>query len=475
MTADSANTVHVPSLGTEVAARCATVAQIAQKNTGLTKMAKEVTEALTHNHAPTAALVLLHKVQRLYLADALGFADHAVVTAALEDPRFVWWDNYNVLPARVDQYEALAKNLFEGDPLWQTPILMILSDYGRHVGELLLQRCVRDKAEVDPWIEDNMFHRVMMAHLDADGAAKYADIKADRRDRAKRIVTLQSNTNLDGVDCPPVDEAIAKIFSTTLAQRRRDRGEMFYTLTTVPTPDDAVLDNIPYDSYVDLFFNMCAVDWDRVNDAHKILIEKLNAGSQLHITNSDGTDLRMDIGGFTFANSRVAKNVPGSEVFSAPHRDSVNGIVIAKGRFLPKMANEIVENITLEFTDGRLTRYDAEIGLAILKSVIELDEGSHWVGEIGIGTNPVLKQHLVNSLLVEKIGGSFHIALGNAYSFKDYLGEPVHVDNGNRSMLHWDITTMLHGKQGMMILDGEIIMADGKFVDPRLAYLNGAA
>ena len=72
----------------------------------------------------------------------------------------------------------------------------------------------------------------------------------------------------------------------------------------------------------------------------------------------------------------------------------------------------------------------------------------------------------------QKIGGSFHVALGQAYQYKEYMGKAVHLNNGNKSMLHWDITTMLFGKEGTIELDGRKIMEDGKFIDPKYDVLN---
>ena len=55
----------------------------------------------------------------------------------------------------------------------------------------------------------------------------------------------------------------------------------------------------------------------------------------------------------------------------------------------------------------------------------------------------------------------------------EYCGVPVHVDNGNiDNAHHWDITTLLYGKDGTIETDGEIIMKDGRFTDPELAVLN---
>jgi aminopeptidase len=250
-------------------------------------------------------------------------------------------------------------------------------------------------------------------------------------------------------------------------------GNMRSVLTSIPTKRDAEVDGIAYKDYAELYFRMCDQPWDLIKAAQYKLIEKLNAGKILRFTNSDGTDLSMDIDGFTFCNSVIARNIPGSEVFSASKIDSTNGIIVAKGRFSPKDdAASIIENITLKFEKGMLVSYTAEKGQEILNKTLSVDAGAKRIGEIGIGTNPYLKQHVASILLSEKIGGSFHVALGDAYTMTDYMGDPVRVDNGNRSQLHWDITTMLHGKSGRMYLDGAVIMDDGVFLDSGLDVLN---
>lgn len=215
------------------------------------------------------------------------------------------------------------------------------------------------------------------------------------------------------------------------------------------------------------------VDQEQQESANKILIAKLNAASMVRITNSDGTDLTLSIKGQSFANSLSRKNVPGSEVFSSPLIKSANGRIVAKGRFMPLASDQIVEDITLDIEDGVIATYDAAKGREYLAQIIETDDGSKRLGEFAVGTNPVLRYHSVNSLLVEKIGGSFHVAIGAAYQITDYMGEKVKLDNGNRSAVHWDITTMLHNKDGMIALDGVPIMQRGRYLDPELQFLNG--
>ena len=78
---------------------------------------------------------------------------------------------------------------------------------------------------------------------------------------------------------------------------------------------------------------------------------------------------------------------------------------------------------------------------------------------------------MVNGLLVEKISGSFHMAIGKAYG-DGYLDDPsVKLDNGNRAPegFHWDITTMLRpdktnpNRTSEMWLDGHLVQKDGRW------------
>lgn len=421
----------------------------------------------------TTALVNLHRLQRYYMTAKTGLLDVPEVVEAIEAENFPLWDRFSAMPATPEQKSILAKLLYEGDVLRRSPVLLTLCDYARDVGEMVLERCVTEGDIVNVMITDPLFQRRLLKNCDINRAGLLAEAILEPYQDYDRSIAMRTEQVQQPFPDMPIDADIQQSYNSTVTIARKKTRDRFYTLSVLPTPKDAELDQIPYDDYIDLFFRMIAVDWLRVNDAHQVLIAQLNAGSHLRFTNNDGTDVSMDVTGFTFCNSLVAKNVPGSEIFSAPRRDSVEGIVVGKGRYLYQ--GQLMEDITLRFEKGRIVEYNARIGNETLESLIESDEGTHYIGEIGIGTNPVLRQHLVNGLLVEKIGGSFHLAIGNAYRFTDYLGTPVNVDNGNVSTsgVHEDLTVMLYGKEGRIYLDGVAIMENGRFIDPRLAYLNG--
>ena len=87
--------------------------------------------------------------------------------------------------------------------------------------------------------------------------------------------------------------------------------------------------------------------------------------------------------------------------------------------------------------------------------MIDQDAGASCLGEIAIGTNYSITQYTKNTLFDEKIGGTFHAALGAAYP--ESGGE-------NQSALHWDMVCDLR-KGGMIEVDGRVISENGVFVD----------
>ena len=86
--------------------------------------------------------------------------------------------------------------------------------------------------------------------------------------------------------------------------------------------------------------------------------------------------------------------------------------------------------------------------------MIAADSGSCYVGEWAIGTNQMINRFVKNILLDEKIGGTFHIALGAGYP---------QTGSKNKSAVHWDmICDMRRG--GEIFVDGECFYKSGDFL-----------
>ena len=85
--------------------------------------------------------------------------------------------------------------------------------------------------------------------------------------------------------------------------------------------------------------------------------------------------------------------------------------------------------------------------------MLDLDDGAKRLGEFAIGTNKGVTRLTRNILFAEKIAGTIHCALGNAYP---------NAGGTNKSALHWDMVTDMH--HGRILVDGELLYENGNFV-----------
>ena len=109
-------------------------------------------------------------------------------------------------------------------------------------------------------------------------------------------------------------------------------------------------------------------------------------------------------------------NMPTEEVFSAPHKLKVNGVVYSS---MPLIHNgQSVEEFYFEFKDGKVVSYGAKKGKDVLDGILTTDEGASYLGEIALVAydTPIRKMNTLfyNTLFDEN--ASCHFALGSAYT-----------------------------------------------------------
>jgi len=144
----------------------------------------------------------------------------------------------------------------------------------------------------------------------------------------------------------------------------------------------------------------------------------------LHYKSSLGTDLTVELpeghiwaGGAEKAATGVtfAANMPTEEVYSLPLREGVNGVVYASKPLIYHGSR--IENFHLTFKEGRVVDFGAEIGEENLKELINMDEGSHYLGEVALVPydSPISQSGILfyNTLFDEN--AACHLALGKAY------------------------------------------------------------
>lgn len=213
--------------------------------------------------------------------------------------------------------------------------------------------------------------------------------------------------------------------------------------------------------------------WDRHVDEMQANVKKINALGvrKLHFTNALGTDISMELcddaifaGGICHCpepdGELFAPNIPTEEILSTPKRTSVNGVVYSAMPFI--YSGNIIDGMRLEFKDGKVVNYSAEVGEDVLKGILETDKGSSYLGEVALVPydSPINQMNILfyNTLFDEN--AACHLALGAGYTDmimgEDRSIEALEKKGLNSSAVHVDFMF------GTEDLDCEATCADGK-------------
>lgn len=246
--------------------------------------------------------------------------------------------------------------------------------------------------------------------------------------------------------------------------KRAAEGSLKWCGTQFPTAASAQDGDMSLEEYEDFVFTAGLLHeadpvaaWKKVSVAQQKLVDHLNGKSDYRVTAANGTDIRMSVAGMRWINCDGKENFPDGEVFTGPVLDSVNGVVQFSFPAV-HMGREVVD-ARLVFKDGKVVEASASKGEEFLISMLDMDAGSRFLGECAIGTNYSIKRYTRNTLFDEKIGGTFHAAVGAGYPESG---------SANESGLHWDMVCELRKRGtcpgGTIAADGVVFHREGKVV-----------
>ena len=231
-----------------------------------------------------------------------------------------------------------------------------------------------------------------------------------------------------------------------------------------PTPGMAQAAKMSGEAFEDYYFNVCTLDYDKMSAAMDVLVARLQRADRVHILGK-GTDLTFSIKGMPAIKCDGKLNIPDGEVFTAPVRDSVNGVLTYNTPSLHM--GTLFSDIRFVFQNGKIVEATSS-ETALLNKVLDTDEGARYIGEFSFGVNPYVTEPMLDTLFDEKIAGSFHFTPGHCYD---------ECPNGNHSDVHWDLVCIQRPEYGggEIWLDDELVRKDGLFVPRELACLNPEA
>lgn len=238
---------------------------------------------------------------------------------------------------------------------------------------------------------------------------------------------------------------------------RSAKEELRWTVTLFPTDAHAQDAEMSLDEYEDFVYNACMPDmndpigyWKAISSKQEKIIKWLDGKERIHVIAPE-TDLRLSIKGRKFINCDCRKNVPDGEIFTGPIEDSVEGHVYFS--YPAIFQGREVTGVRLWFEKGKIVKATAEKNEEFLNKTLDTDEGAKYIGEFAIGTNSGIQRFSKEILFDEKIGGSFHMAMGAGYPETGSI---------NKSAIHWDMICDLR-QGGEIRADDQLFYRNGQF------------
>lgn len=208
-----------------------------------------------------------------------------------------------------------------------------------------------------------------------------------------------------------------------------------------------------------LYTSRCTDDpikaWDEHNKflaKHTKLLNELDL-DYLEYKSSNGTDFKVwlnkealwEAGGEVTLGSNIYfnPNIPSEECFTSPLKGKAEGVVHSTK---PLSYNgQLIENFWIKFKEGKAIEVHAEKNEQLLKEIINMDEGSSYLGEVALVPfdSPINQTGILflNTLYDEN--AVCHLALGMGFTnliknYEKYTNEELHAKGVNDSSIHVD-------------------------------------
>jgi aminopeptidase len=270
----------------------------------------------------------------------------------------------------------------------------------------------------------------------------------------------RSRSNID-----PERQRLAAIGATAWRKIYTDRmgdGTLRWCGTQFPTQADAQEASMSLSEYEDFVYGSGLIDrddpvaeWQRISREQERWVRYLDSKKRIRIV-SEGTDITVNVEGHKWVNCDGRVNFPDGEIFTAPVETDIEGVITFS--FPGIYSGKEIEGIRLEVSGGKVTGASAKKGEDLLKALLATDEGASRFGEVAIGTNYGIQRFTRNMLFDEKIGGTVHMAVGDA---------PKEAGGVNSSSVHWDMLCDMR-TGGKIYADGELFYENGRFKDELL-------
>ncbi len=360
-------------------------------------------------------------------------------------------------------YEKLAKTLCGHSTRIAAGehILIDVSQTPSAMVEALIDEISARKAFAHVRISDPRISRRLAMNATEGGLDVAADCALYQMKKMNAYIAIRGAENIfENSDVP--HEKMALMSEKLKASLDWRVSKTKWVVLRWPTPSMAQLAQMSSEKFEKFYFDVCTMDYSKMSLGMQSMKELMESTDKVHIL-GEGTDLHFSIKAMTAIGCGGQYNIPDGEIFTAPVRDSVEGVITYNA---PSVYNGVsFDSVRLEFEKGKIVKATSPSNSKKLEEIFSTDEGARYVGEFALGFNPYITQPMRDILFDEKIAGSFHFTPGQAYD---------EADNGNRSAIHWDLVCIQTPEYGggEIYFDGKLIRKDGVFIGSGIDRLN---
>ena len=297
---------------------------------------------------------------------------------------------------------------------WKDDIIQ--KEFFLHAGDELMSTVPQYKIdEADSWVEQGA-SRISVVSQDPDALAGT---------NPDRVATFQTANGKALSKLRQASQANKMSWTVVAAAGTAWAAKVFPELATSEEQVDALWNEIfkttriysdnPVQAWIEH-------DQKLASKAAELNAEQFDA---LHYT-APGTDLTIGLpknhlwegaGSFNSRNEKFMANMPTEEVFTAPDRNRIDGVVVSTKPL--SYAGTTITGMTFNFEKGKVVSASADQGEEVLKKLLETDEGAKSLGEVALvpDPSPISQSGITfyNTLFDEN--ASNHLALGSAYAF----------------------------------------------------------
>ena len=188
-----------------------------------------------------------------------------------------------------------------------------------------------------------------------DGLRTWGEYDLERMKRMQCYVGIRGAENVSemGGIAPEQMKNVGRLYAKPVHFEQRVNHTKWVVLRW-PTPSMAQLAQMSTEDFERFYFDVCLVDYAKMDRDVQPLKRRMDAADKVHIKGPGKTDLRFSIKGIPSVPCSGERNIPDGECFTAPVRDSVEGVLQYN---TPTIFNGVTfTNVGLEFSKGQIGR-----------------------------------------------------------------------------------------------------------------------